>query len=63
MKNKEKVKLPNLKRPAVIMDMDKSEVLVIADLTPASIKRFIKQYAQYGINARAVWNNTIEVKA
>ena len=39
---------------AQIFDMDKGELLVNADLTVASVKRFIKLYSQVGINTRAI---------
>ena len=32
-----------------IIDIENGELLVSADLTPAATKRFIKEYAIYGI--------------
>lgn len=49
------VELPKLnsrkKVSTCIVDSNTNEVLVYAELTPASTKRFIKEYAIYGIYA------------
>jgi hypothetical protein len=49
------VELPKLnarkKVSTCIIDSNTDEVLVYAELTPASTKRMIKEYAIYGIHA------------
>lgn len=49
------IELPKLnsrkKVSTCIIDTDTNEVLVYAELTPASTKRMIKEYAIYGIYA------------
>ena len=49
------IELPKLnsrkKVSTCIVDIESNEVLVYAELTPASTKRMIKEYAIYGIYA------------
>ena len=46
----------NKKGQAVICDMDANQALVIADLTLAATKRFMKEYKKLGFNVGAVFN-------
>ena len=44
----------NKRERVKLVDIETSEAIVEADLTPAAVKRLIKHYAQFGYYVKAV---------
>lgn len=44
---------------AEIIDIETNEVLVRSELTPATVKRMVKYYAQFGIYTKATHDGEV----